>query len=137
MNTYKTDTTEFGLLLPNGQVLWNNHNNHSLNTPADRDMMVQVLRKTAEDCGFTEDQFLSNYSWVSRRVKTEVTDLGTFLLTDPRVIGVDAQDNSEDDEEDDGIGDTPAGHNGPASSADYYRGDLREGSLGGVASGTA
>lgn len=122
MNSHKTDITEFGLLLPNGQVLWNNYSNRSLDTMTDREMMVQVLRKTAEECGFTEEQFLDNYSWVSRRVRTEVTDLGNFTLTDPEVIGVAVPADSEDD----GIHDENlSGNPTVAATADGHGGDLR------------
>jgi hypothetical protein len=133
MTTQKSDMIEFGLVLPNGQVLWSAYSNRSLATPADRDMMVQVLRKTAEECGFTEEQFLSNYKWVSRRVKTEVTDLGTFTLTDPEIIGVDTPVTGEDDGEYDNSNNSANG----AETTDGHGGDLREGSLGGVASGSA
>lgn len=121
MNSHNTDVTEFGLLLPNGQVLWNNYSNRSLDTLADREMMVQVLRKTAEECGFTENQFLTNYSWVSRRVRTEVTDLGTFALTDPEVIGVAVPADSEDDE----AYDEHTGSGPTVAAADGHGGDLR------------
>jgi len=134
MTTQKSTITEYGLLLPNGQVLWNNYSNHSLNSPADRYMMVQVLRKTAEECGFTEDQFMANYSWVSRRVKTEITDLGSFDLTDPQVIGVDGQGNSEDTKNYDSSSSIPV-HG--ASTIYSDGGDIRPGSLGGVAPGSA
>lgn len=119
-NTHKTDITEFGLLLPNEQVLWNTYSNRSLTTPEDRQMMVQVLRKTAEECGFPEEKFLSNYGWVSRRVKTEITDLGNFALTDSGVIGVektaDDEDNGQHDDNNQGA---------PGLAADGHGGDLR------------
>lgn len=121
MNSHKTDITEFGLLLPNGQVLWNNYSNRSLDTMTDREMMVQVLRKTAEECGFTEEQFLGNYSWVSRRVRTEVTDLGNFALTDPEVIGVAVPAEGEDNE----FHDERTDDNQAAAATDGHGGDLR------------
>lgn len=133
----KTDTTEFGLVLPNGQVLWSAYSDRPLSTPADRDMMVQVLRKTAQECGFTEEQFLSNYNWVSRRIKTEVTDLGSFTLTDPHVIGVDTPENDEDDDSYDSSDNVRAHHTASGETADGHRGDLREGFVGGAAPGSA
>lgn len=129
VNNQKTDITEYGLVLPNGQVLWNSYSNRSLATPSDRHTMVEVLRKTAEECGFTEEQFLSHYSWVSRRVKTEIFDLGEFSLTDSIVIGVDETPGSEDDgiyDDNDFAGQAPA-------SADGKHGDFRPGSMGGAA----
>lgn len=135
MPTQKSTITEFGLLLPNGQVLWNNYSNHSLNTPADRNMMVQILRKTAEECGFTESEFLSHYSWVSRRVQTEITDLGSFTLNDPVVIGVDEQTDLEDTQTYDDHTDSALSANTAAVHGDG--GDLCPGSMGGVAPGSA
>lgn len=135
MPDHITEITEFGLLLPNGQVLWNTYSNHPLATPADREMMVQVLRKTAEECGFTESEFLSHYSWVSRRVKTEITDLGHFPLTDPTVVTVDNPVNSEDYGDHDNSYDIAEASG--AVGSDGHRGDLREGSVGGVAPGSA
>lgn len=96
MEPITSDITEYGLLLPNGHVLWNNYNNRSLETPADRQVMVAVLRKTAEECGFPEEQFISNYRWVCRRVETTVTDLGVFALHDVEVVGVDNTATAED-----------------------------------------
>lgn len=129
MPNHISDVTQYGLLLPNGQVLWDNYSNHPLGTPAEREMMVQVLRKTAEECGFTEDGFLSNYNWVSRRVKTEIADLGTFTLSDPAVIGVDTIPDSEDDvKHDDSNSASPNG----AVGNDGIGGNLREGSVGGT-----
>ena len=94
MENQKTEVVEYGLLLPNGQVLWNNYNERSLETPAERLEMVQVLRKTAQECGFHEDDFTSNYKWIHRKV--EVTVLGIFPLGDPSVIEVDSSDGGED-----------------------------------------
>lgn len=84
MEDQKTEIVEYGLLLPNGQVLWNNYNGRSLETPADRLEMVQVLRKTAQECGFPEDGFVANYQWIHRKV--DITVLGVFPLGDPSVI---------------------------------------------------
>lgn len=138
MPSYITDITEYGLLLPNGKVLWSAYSNQPLTTPEEREMMVQVLRKTAEECGFTEDVFLSNYKWVSRRVRTEITDLGQFALDDPSVIGVD----NPTDDEDYGAHDNSniaedSGATGSAVGSDSLGGDIREGSVGGVARGSA
>lgn len=134
MNNQKTDITEYGLVLPNGQVLWNSYSNRSLATPAERGMMVEVLRKTAEECGFTEKQFLSNYSWVSRRVKQEIFDLGEFSLTDSIVIGVDETPGSEDDGVHDGNDDFADQAPAPA---DGDGGNLRPGFVGSAAPGSA
>ena len=137
MEPISTDITEYGLLLPNGQVLWNNYNNRSLETPADREMMVAVLCKTAEECGFPEEQFTANYQWVCRRVETTVTPLGVFTLHDPEVVGVDNASTKEDscshDTSDLGTDaeDTSQPHSNSVS------GDLLQGCVGSSAPGSA
>jgi len=138
MESVSSDITEYGLLLPNGQVLWNNYNNRSLETPADRQMMMQVLRKTAEECGFLEEQFTSCYRWVCRRVETTVTDLGVFALHDSEVVGVDNIATAEDS----GSHDTGNSTGTPDGCADLQpddsnSGDLRQGSVGSSAQGSA
>lgn len=137
MEPISSDITEFGLLLPNGQVLWNNYNNRSLETPADREMMVAVLSKTAEECGFPEEQFTSNYQWVCRRVETTITPLGVFALRNPEVVGVD----NTLAEEDSRLYDTSDFSTSAADTADLqsdsFSGDLLQGCVGGSAPGSA
>lgn len=135
MPSHITEITEFGLLLPNGQVLWNSYSSHSLATPADRQVMVQILRKTAEECGFAQDAFISNYSWVSRKVRTEVTDLGTFALGDSTIIGLDIPSDVEDYGDYDNSNDIAEASG--AVGSDGHGGDLCKGSVGGVAPGSA
>ena len=137
MEPISSDITEYGLLLPNGQVLWNNYNNRSLETEADRQLMVQVLRKTAEECGFPEEQFTSNYQWVCRRVETTVTPLGVFALRNPEVVGVDNTSAEEDSQVYDTSDFSTAAENTADSQSDNLGGDLLQGCVGGSAPGSA
>jgi hypothetical protein len=138
MEPTNSDITEFGLLLPNGQVLWNNYNGRSLEAPADRQEMVAVLRKTAEECGFPEEQFTSHYRWVSRRVEITVTPLGVFALNDAEVVGVDNTAIEEDSGDyDTGSSNTTPDGPGNLQPGDSDGGDLRQGSVGGAAQRSA
>ena len=137
MEPISSDITEYGLLLPNGQVLWNNYNNRSLETEADRHLMVQVLCKTAEECGFPEEQFTANYQWVCRRVETTVTPLGVFALHDSEVLGVDNTPTKEDSHSYDSSDLGTATKNTADSDSDSLGGDLLQGCVGGSAPGSA
>lgn len=120
---YNTDIIEYGIVLPNGNVLWSQYHNWPLNSPQQRQTMVEVLRKTAGECGFSDEEFLSHYTWVTRRVQTTVTSLGTYPITDPVVTGASSPVFGEDgyDDNDSGPGFCPGDGDG---------GDLRQGSLG-------
>jgi hypothetical protein len=138
MEPTTSDITEFGLLLPNGQVLWNNYNSRSLETLADRQEMVAVLRKTAEECGFPEEQFTANYRWVSRRVEINVTPLGVFALNDVEVVGVDNTAIAEDSgEHDTGSSNTTPDGPDDVQPSNSDGGNLCQGSVGGAAQGSA
>lgn len=116
-NEVITETTEYGVVLPNGQVAWNAPD-RPLGTPEQRFKMVQFLRAKADECGFDQEEFLANYNWVAHRVKTHTTNLGTFALTDPAVASAPVE-NGDDHERSDQDGSTGA------HAADRVRGDLR------------
>lgn len=77
--------TEYGLVLPNGEVAWGGYRGHPTETAEQRWVLWQALRKTAVEIGFDEDEFLSCYGWVSRRVTTIIRDYANFPLDDPQV----------------------------------------------------
>lgn len=62
---------EYGLQLPNGDVHWGSYLNRPINTEAERSVMALVLHKTAEECGFDEDEFVGRYQWVRRTVEVD------------------------------------------------------------------
>lgn len=79
-NTY----TEYGLRLSNGTVHWGVYLGNPLNTPQERSIMVLKLRKTAEEFGVNEAEFLAKFSWIGRGVIEKVlrhfTDAGIVPL---------------------------------------------------------
>jgi hypothetical protein len=90
----KDTVVEYGLLTPAGNVLWNRFHGRTFETLYARAMMVKVLKKTAEECGFAEDDFLSRYRWQVRRVVTETVSGGQFPIEDPEIVGT-AEEESE------------------------------------------
>lgn len=82
--------TEFGLKLPNGEVAWGQYLGRLLVTGQDRATMVAVLKQTASEVGFAEDDFLARYSWVTRKVLVRRTfpegDHVTHLIDDPEAL---------------------------------------------------
>jgi hypothetical protein len=86
--------TEYGLLLPNGTVAWNEYRGHSVETPEQRWRLLQVLRMTAEEVGFDEDEFLSCYGWKARTVTTTITDSQSWSI-DSNEVCVPPTESSE------------------------------------------
>lgn len=87
---------QFGLELPNGKVLWDGYQNYQFVNEDQRAHMLAVLRKTSEQCGFVEDEFLQSYNWHRRQVTTTVRHYtGTLPVDSPVATG--RQDTSDDD----------------------------------------
>lgn len=89
-------TQQYGLRMPNGEIVWNAWNDPPLVIPFDNHLdrlrMVANLQKTATDVGFDVDEFLSHYGWATRNQIAAVVyeDTGAYSLTDPDVCGVSA-----------------------------------------------
>lgn len=77
--------TEYGLALPNGTTAWNEFRGHPVQTPQQRWLLLQVLRKTAAEIGFDEGDFLLRYGWVSRTVTTTIRDTQTWVIDSSEV----------------------------------------------------
>ena len=75
----ETAYIEYGIRLPNGQVHWGSYSSRPIDTPETRRIFVDVLRKTADDLGFSQDEFLSRYAWHGRHVR--LLDLGEVPVT--------------------------------------------------------
>ena len=110
----KATTTEnqFGLGLPNGEVLWNTWNGHTFTTADDREKMHQTLIMTAQQCGFDQEEFLQSYTWHQRTVTTTVEPLGVLPVDSPQAYRKDATtggdtDDDHNDAELDPLGDVP------------------------------
>lgn len=68
-----SEQVEFGLVLPNGNTVWDNYHGYVFTTEADRQLMLAVLKQSAEDTGFDEEDFLANYEWTARKVVTTIS----------------------------------------------------------------
>jgi hypothetical protein len=81
---------EWGLRSPDGAVHWGQFNTKPLTTPVDRYMMVIALRRTANELGIPESDFVSGYSWVGRNARQVVhrtfTDAGAAVLDSELVV---------------------------------------------------
>ena len=83
-----TSTTEIGLQLPDGSIVWppDEWHDRSLDTPEGRRDILDALRVAEKNLGFKPDHFLSFYSWVEREktmhVVTTQSDPGpTYEIT--------------------------------------------------------
>lgn len=82
------EQVEFGLGLPNGKSVWGDYHGYSFKTEADRQLMLAVLKKSAEDTGFEEDEFLECYTWTARKVVTTISRETVMSIDSPLAIGV-------------------------------------------------
>lgn len=59
---------EIGIMLPNGDMVWNEYRGYNLNTVQGRIDLFEAVRKVAVDLSFELEDFYENYLWVSREV---------------------------------------------------------------------
>ena len=76
---------EYGLKLPNREIVWNEYRGIPIQTPQQRWALWQILRKTAEDVGFTEEDFLPRYGWVSRSVTTSIKNQTDWAIDNNQI----------------------------------------------------
>jgi hypothetical protein len=59
---------QWGLRLPNGNIVWENclYQGLPIREPDQRQVLVNVLRRTAADLDFDEGTFLGHYGWARR-----------------------------------------------------------------------
>lgn len=86
--------TEYGLTLPNGLIAWNEFRGHPVQTSQQRWHLLQVLRKTADEIGFSEGDFLSRYGWVSRSVTTVIRDKQSWVIDSSEVCTAPAESDN-------------------------------------------
>lgn len=60
---------EYGILAPNGEIHWGSLLGHPLNTQDERTVMNLVLRKTAQEFLWPEEEFAGRYQWATRTVQ--------------------------------------------------------------------
>lgn len=87
--TEEFHVTEFGLVLPNGDISWGQHGGRPLVTNQDRASIVDVIRQTAAELSFPEGELLSRYGWASRQVYLTKT---YSVSHDGAVIEIDSPD---------------------------------------------
>lgn len=90
-------TQEWGLRLPGGEVAWKNWQGVPFDNPLDRVHMIARLQQTAQDVGWTTEEFLANYSWATRDAYTTVDYKLTeaYVLMDPAVSGTPVGPSNE------------------------------------------
>ena len=91
-----TEIIEYGLQLPTGEVVWGEYHDRPVGTPGERSTMVEVLRLTARDCGFAEEDFLKNYRWAVRVRTVTLSPITTYAITHDQMVAA-ATDPGEDD----------------------------------------
>lgn len=74
---------QWGLRLPDGNVVWGNYKGNALQTLPQREALVDVLRRTAADLNFEENAFLSHYGWGHRLGTPAIRwgDIAVYPLT--------------------------------------------------------
>jgi hypothetical protein len=72
---------EYGLVLPNGEVVWNTWKGQDFSTLEGRARTREVLSATAVECGWEETGFTNSYGWKAREVHMH-----------PGVFGIDNSD---------------------------------------------
>lgn len=92
---------QWGLLLPDGNVVWENSlwNGVPLGSPQQRAVLVSSLRRTAADLNFDEKAFLGHYSW-ARRVGIPAVHWGEeitiFPLVEEKMNGFESESEHQD-----------------------------------------
>ena len=59
---------EVGIMLPNGDMVWNEYKGYNLNTVQGRLDLLEAIRRVAEDLSFEKEDLFENYCWLSREV---------------------------------------------------------------------
>jgi hypothetical protein len=77
--------TEYGLHTPNGQVQWGVAIGRPINTEAERQVVLLVLRRTAQELGWPEEEFLTNFHWIPRTVQLidQTYDVDNAMVAPP------------------------------------------------------
>lgn len=90
-------THEWGLRLPGGEVMWGNWQGVPFDNPLDRVHMIAKLQQTAQDVGWSIEEFLANYGWVTRvaYATMEYKDAEAYTLLDPAVSGTPVGPSNE------------------------------------------
>ncbi len=85
--------SETGIMLPNGDIVWNEYRGHDLNTVEGRLKLLEAIKGVGVDLSFIEEELLSNYGWVTREV-VYFTDKEIKKVTDESVFFIPFQEDS-------------------------------------------
>jgi hypothetical protein len=97
--------TQFGLILPDKTVAWDQYQSFDLTTPEGREQLFLGLVQTAKDLSFPEVVFLGHYEWTTRTVT--IVENAVLPIAEPGVydrVIEEVQDDSEDSGGSDGAG---------------------------------
>lgn len=83
-------TLQYGLRMPNGEVVWGSWAECNFAQPLDRLRLVAKLQRVATDCHWQIDEFVNRYTWVARQQRAIVRyeDAGEYPITDPDIVSV-------------------------------------------------
>jgi hypothetical protein len=92
-------TRQYGLRMPNGDVVWGSWAECDFAQPLDRLRLIAKLQRVAQDCHWQTDEFVNRYAWVTREQRAIVRyeDLGTFDISDPSIVAVTAAEQPGDE----------------------------------------
>ena len=92
-------TVQYGLQMPNGDVVWGSWAECDFAQPLDRLRLIAKLQRVAQDCHWQTDEFVNRYAWVTREQRAIVRyeDLGTFDISDPSIVAVTAAEQPGDE----------------------------------------
>lgn len=71
VSTDFAEEEQIGLVLPNGRIVWppNDYKGRPLGNQEDRAVMLSILRSSAAELDFDEEEFLGQYRWATRHVE--------------------------------------------------------------------
>lgn len=83
-------TLQYGLRMPNGEVVWGSWAECNFDLPLDRLRLVAKLQRVAQDCHWQIDEFVNRYAWTTRQQRAIVRyeDGGEYPITDPDIVSV-------------------------------------------------
>lgn len=112
LNENDTNTfTQFGLILPDKTVVWDQYQQFDLTTPEGREQLFLSLVQTAVDLNFPEVVFLGHYEWTTRTVT--VVENAVLPISEPSVYDRVNEEVQDDGENDSGGSDSATVRKGP------------------------
>ena len=92
-------TIQYGLKMPNGDVVWGSWAECNFDQPLDRLRLIAKLQRVAQDCHWQTEEFVSRYAWVTREQRAIVRyeNVGTYDIADPSIVAVTQADQQGDE----------------------------------------